>query len=330
MKRLTKFLKYAALILVFLIALIVIFFGYRDKNIEALKAKYAQAPSQFIEVNGMNVHYRDEGNPNDSVPLVLIHGTGSSLHTFDEWVKILSNGEIPTQSGLRGSHRIVRMDIPAFGLTGPDPQHDYSMEKYVSFVDNFLAAKGIKRCILVGNSLGGQIAWQFALAHPQKVAKLILIDAAGYAVTSQKSVLAFQVAKMPVIRNCMTFITPYSLARKSVESVYADKSKVTDALVDRYFELTLREGNRQAFVDRLNMLYDTTNIPKIKTIKTPTLVLWGEQDLLIPMENGQRFHDDLPNDTLVILKNMGHVPMEENPMESLKPVVEFLRKKGEK
>jgi pimeloyl-ACP methyl ester carboxylesterase len=314
MKRLTKFLKLTSILLVLLIVIISFFFGYKDKNVEELKAKYAQTPSQFIEVNGMNVHYRDEGNPNDSVPLVLIHGTGSSLHTFEEWVKIL-----------RGSHRIVRIDIPAFGLTGPDPQHDYSMEKYVSFVDIFLAAKGIKRCILVGNSLGGQIAWQFALAHPQKLAKLILIDAAGYAVTSQKSVLAFQVARMPVIKNCMTFITPYSLARKSVESVYADKSKITDALVDRYFELTLRTGNRQAFVDRLNMLYDTTNIPKIKTIKTPTLVLWGEQDLLIPMENGQRFHDDLPNDTLVILKNMGHVPMEENPAESLKPVLDFLK-----
>jgi pimeloyl-ACP methyl ester carboxylesterase len=327
MKRLTKFLKIVTLILVILTALLFLLFGYKDRSVESLKAKYAQAPSQFIEVNGMNVHYRDEGNPNDSVPLVLIHGTGSSLHTFDEWVKILSNDVLPTQSILRGPLRIVRMDIPAFGLTGPDPQHDYSMEKYVNFIDNFLVAKGIKQCILGGNSLGGQISWQFALAHPQKVTKLILIDAAGYAIKSQKPVLAFQVARMPVIKNCMTFITPYPLARKSVESVYADKTKVTDALVDRYFELTLRAGNRQAFVDRLNMLYDTTIIPKIKTIQTPALVLWGEQDLLIPKENAHRFHDDLPNDTLVILKNVGHVPMEENPAESLKAVLDFLGKK---
>jgi pimeloyl-ACP methyl ester carboxylesterase len=320
MKRLTKFLKFTTLILLFVTALICIFFGYKDKSVEELKVKYAQAPSQFIQVNGMNVHYRDEGNPNDSVPLVLIHGTGSSLHTFDEWVKIL-----------RGSNRIVRMDIPAFGLTGPDPQRVYCIEKYVYFIEKFLEAKGIKQCILGGNSLGGQISWQFALAHPKKVRKLILIDAAGYAIKSQKPVLAFQVARMPIIKNCLTFITPYALARESVEGVYADKSKITEALVDRYFELTLREGNRQAFVDRLNMLYDTSNIPMIRTIRTPTLVLWGEQDLLIPTENAQRFHADLPNDTLVILKNMGHVPMEENPAESLKPVLDFLRKnKGEK
>jgi pimeloyl-ACP methyl ester carboxylesterase len=315
MKHLIKILKYSAITLVLLMAIICIFFSYRDKSVEELKAKYAQEPSQFIQVNGMNVHYRDEGNPNDSVPLVLIHGTGSSLHTFDEWVKIL-----------RGSHRIVRMDIPAFGLTGPDSKRDYSMEKYVNFIEKFLEAKDIKQCILGGNSLGGQISWQLALTYPQKVTKLILIDAAGYAIKSENPVLAFQVARMPIVKNCMTFITPYPLARKSVESVYADKNKVTDALVDRYFELTLREGNRQAFVDRLNMLYDTTNIPRIKTIQTPTLVLWGEQDLLIPIENAQRFHDDLPNDTLVILKNMGHVPMEENPAESLKPVLDFLIK----
>jgi pimeloyl-ACP methyl ester carboxylesterase len=334
MKRLTKFLKYVALTLSFSTALICIFFGYKDKSVEALKSKYAQAPSQFIEVNGMNVHYRDEGNPNDSVPLVLIHGTGSSLHTFEEWVNLLlSSAKSRTLAG-RGSDifgkegkRIVRMDIPAFGLTGPDPQHDYSMEKYVNFIENFLAAKGIKQCILVGNSLGGQISWQFALKNPQKVSKLILIDATGYPIKTKKTVLAFQIARMPIVNKIMTFITPYALARESVENVYADKSKITDALVDRYFELTLRAGNRQAFVDRLNMLYDTSNIPMIKTIKAPTLVLWGEQDLLIPMENGQRFHDDLPNDTLVILKNMGHVPMEENPVESLRPVLEFLRKK---
>jgi pimeloyl-ACP methyl ester carboxylesterase len=326
MKRLIKILKFTAKTCVLLMTLLCIFFGYRDKSVEALKSKYAQAPSQFIQVNGMNVHYRDEGNADDSVPLVLIHGTGSSLHTFDEWVKImLSSAKSRTLAG-RESNRIVRMDIPAFGLTGPDPQHDYTMKKYVNFIEKFLEAKGIKQCILGGNSLGGQIAWQFALTHPQKVTKLILIDAAGYAIKSQKPVLAFQVARMPVVNKILTFITPYALARESVENVYADKSRITEALVNRYFELTLREGNRQAFVDRLNMLYDTTNIPSIKTIKTPSLVLWGEQDLLIPMENAQRFHDDLPNDTLVILKNMGHVPMEENPAESLKPVLDFLRR----
>ena len=156
--------------------------------------------------------------------------------------------------------------------------------------------------------------------------KLILIDAAGYPIVSKSTPIAFTLARKPILNKIMTFITPRSFVRSSVENVYADKTKVTDALVDRYFELTLREGNRQAFVDRITMLYDTSNINLFKTIQQPTLVLWGEEDGLIPLSNAYRFHDDLPNDTLVILKNMGHVPMEENPKESLKAVLDFLGK----
>lgn len=298
-----------------LIAAVCILFGYRDKPVAELKAKYAPSPSAFVNIDGMDVHYRDEGNAADSLPIVLIHGTGSSLQTFDEWASIL-----------RGEHRVVRMDIPAFGLTGPFPTRDYAIENYVIFIEKFLNTRGIKHCILGGNSLGGQIAWQFTLKDPDMVDKLILIDAAGYPIVSKSTPIAFKIARTPVLNKIMTFITPRFMAKMSVENVYADKTKVTKGLVDRYFELTLREGNRQALVDRMTSVYDTSNIPRIKTIRQSTLVLWGEQDGLIPLSNAYRFHTDLPNDTLVILKNMGHVPMEENPKESLKAVLDFLRK----
>jgi pimeloyl-ACP methyl ester carboxylesterase len=263
----------------------------------------------------MDVHYRDEGNPTDSLPLVLIHGTGSSLHTFDEWVNVL-----------KSTRRIVRMDIPAFGLTGPFPDRNYSMSHYVTFIEHFLQSKGIKRCILGGNSLGGQIAWHFTTQNPDIVDKLILIDAAGYPLDSKSVPLAFTLARDPIASKFMTFITPRFLAKSSVENVYDDKTKVTESLVDRYFELTLREGNRQALVDRMAVAMDTSGMFLIKNIQTPTLVLWGENDLLIPVKNAHLFHDDLPNDTLVILKNAGHVPMEESPKESLAAVLEFLRR----
>ena len=315
MKNLTKILKVGMYILGALIFLICILFGYRDKPVSELKAKYAPSPSAFVSIDGMDVHYRDEGNANDSLPIVLIHGTGASLHTFDEWASIL-----------RGEHRVVRMDIPAYGLTGPFPSRNYSISNYVDFIEKFLTARSIKRCILGGNSLGGQIAWQFTLKNSDKVDKLILIDAAGYPIVSKSTPIFFTLARTPILNKILTFITPRSLVRSSVENVYADKTKVTEALVDRYFELNLREGNRQAFVDRITMPYDTGNVPLIKTIQQPTLVLWGEEDGLIPLSNAYRFHADLPNDTLVILKNMGHVPMEENPKESLKAVLDFLAK----
>jgi pimeloyl-ACP methyl ester carboxylesterase len=314
MKILSKIVRFT-LIFIFAAALLIcLLFGYRDKSVTDLKTKYATAPSAFVEINGLNVHYRDEGDATDSLPIVLIHGTGSSLHTFDKWVETLK-----TQK------RVVRMDLPAYGLTGPFPSRNYSIDNYTEFIEQFLAARGIKYCILGGNSLGGQIAWQFTVRKPQMVSKLILIDAAGYPIQSKSTPIAFRLARTPVLNQIMKFITPRQMAKMSVESVYFDKTKVSDALVDRYFDLTLREGNRQAFVDRLTMVQTSDNLPKIKTIMQPTLVLWGEEDLLIPVEHAHHWHDDLPNNTLAILKNMGHVPMEESPKESLEPVLSFLK-----
>lgn len=293
--------------------IITLLFGYRDIPLEHLKTKYAKAPSAFITVDGMDVHYREEGVSEADVPIILIHGTGSSLHTFNDWV-----------SRLKVNYSVIRMDIPGHGLTGPFPNRDYSIEAYVKFLKHFLDKKGIDKCIIGGNSLGGHIAWQFTATHPDRVKKLVLIDAAGYPNESKSTPLAFQIAKIPLIKNMFTFITPKAVARKSVENVYADKSKVTTDLAMRYFELTLRPGNRQAFVDRLSEENNPASYHLISNISQPTLILWGDQDLLIPIENAKLFQKDIPNNTLVILNNTGHVPMEENPSESLEAVISFL------
>lgn len=293
--------------------MIVILFGYRDIPVSELKTKYAQAPSGFVELNGMNVHYRDEGDVNDSIPIVLIHGTSSSLHTFNDWTNDLKN-----------DHRVIRMDLPGFGITGPFPDRNYAIEHYVKFVGDFLNSRGVGKCVLGGNSLGGEIAWRFAAEKPEMVDKLILINAAGYPFHSKSKPIAFKLARTPVLKNVLTFITPRSLVKASVENVYADRSKVTDPLVDRYFELTLRKGNRQALVDRMALITDSKKIDLIKHIQVPTLVLWGENDLLIPTNYAHRFHQDMTNSSLVIIKNVGHVPMEEKPKESLLAVTNFL------
>lgn len=297
------------------ILLVSILFGHRDRPAADLKPKYARAPSEFVAVMGMNVHYRDEGDPQDSLPVVLVHGTGSSLHTFDAWT-----------ASLKENKRVVRMDLPGFGLTGPFPDRKYTMESYMKFVAAFLSSRDIKQCILAGNSLGGQIAWNFALRYPEMVQKLILIDASGYPEKSTSVPLAFRVARTPLLNKTLTFITPRFVIKSSVENVYSDKSKVTSELVDRYFDLSLRAGNRQALIDRMQMTIDTNQIRHIKNILQPTLILWGEEDGLIPVESAYRFHRDLPDDSLVILKNSGHVPMEENPLESLKAVRHFIQK----
>lgn len=314
MKYMKKLLVVLLITIIATLALSSILFGKRDIPIDELKAKYATAPSQFLSLQGMEVHYRDEGNLLDSLPIVLLHGTSSSLHTYDRWTKELSD-----------TRRVIRMDLPAFGLTGPHPTRDYSMERYADFVNDFLIALNIDKCILGGNSLGGNITWNFALKYPAKAEKLILIDASGYPIKPTSVPIAFTLANTPIANKLLTFITPRFMAEASVQNVYADKTKVTDELVDRYFELTLRKGNRQGLVDRMTMPIDSTAHLLIPQIQHPTLLLWGEQDHLVPIASAYRFQKDLPNDTLVILPNLGHVPMEEDPVSSLNPVMEFIR-----
>ncbi|MCX7549443.1 alpha/beta fold hydrolase [Xanthomarina sp. F2636L] len=313
MKLLIKGLKILSLIIILAIIGVFTFFGYRDIHLNILKEKYTNSASSFLSINGMEVHFRDEGVQTDSIPIILIHGTGSSLHTFDVWTNTLKK-----------SKRVVRMDLPAYGLTGPFPDGNYSMTDYTAFLKSFLTALDIKQCVLAGNSLGGQIAWNFTLEQSNMVEKLILIDAAGYPMNSKSVPIAFKLAKTPVLKNLFTYITPRFLVKTSVENVYFDTSKVTDSLVDRYFDLTLRKGNRQAFIDRFNMSGNINAFNNIKSIQQPTLILWGANDLLIPIENAYKFHEDLPNDNLVILNNTGHVPMEESPLESLAPILQFL------
>ena len=310
-------LKISLLILTAIVFVVILLFGYRDIPLETLKRKYGRAPSSFIAIDGMNVHYRDEGlSVLDSIPIVLIHGTGSSLHTFNGWV-----------AQLKDNYRVLRMDLPAYGLTGPFKNGNYSIQSYVTFIHKFLSAKGIDKCILGGNSLGGGIAWNFALDYPDMVHKLILIDASGYPIKAQSTPLAFTIAQTPILNKLFTFITPRFIARKSVENVYADKSKVSESLVDRYFQLTLRKGNRQAFIDRAKTDFkpnSTIHIERLKSLKKETLLIWGENDLWIPLDNGKRMHSLIKYSKLEVIKASGHVPMEENPKESLDILNKFL------
>ncbi|MEY3678216.1 MAG: hypothetical protein RI924_357 [Bacteroidota bacterium] len=297
-------------------------FWKNDIPLAQLKQKYAPAPSEFIPVEGLQVHYRDQGKLLDSLPIVLLHGTAASLHTWEAWVK-----------GLESEHRVITLDLPAYGLTGPHPAGNYSVDFYVDFIHQFLQQLGVSKCIVGGNSLGGYIAWNYALKYPQQTAKLILVDAAGYPVKSESIPIAFQLAGLPLIKNIFKYVTPRPVLQKSIENVYGDPERIDEALVDRYFELSLREGNRAAFIERMSSFKKNgldQHHTKIKSILTPTLIIWGERDLLIPISLARRFEEDLPNDTLVIFPSLGHVPQEEDPALTLKVVQDFLKMKSTK
>jgi pimeloyl-ACP methyl ester carboxylesterase len=223
------------------------------------------------------------------------------------------------------NRRIIRFDLPAFGITGPNPENYYAGDYYVRFLDSFLNALHINKCALAGNSLGGAIAWQYTVAHPDKIAKLILLDAAGYPMKNEKGSLGFKLASTPVINNLLLVITPKFLIKKSLETVFYDNSLISDAIVTRYHEMLLREGNRAATLSLFKNRTATSAEP-IKTISQPTLILWGEQDHLIAVDNAYLFQKDIKGSILTVYKNIGHTPMEENPHAVAAAIQNFMNK----
>ena len=283
-----------------------------DRSVKQLSERWALPPSSFLTVNGMQVHLRDEGPREDPNPIVLLHGTSDSLHTWEGW-----------SEDLRRQRRVIRFDLPAFGLTGPDPRSDYSIAAYVRFVTAVVDTLGVKSFVLAGNSLGGQIAWETAVAHPERVVRLVLVDAAGYPLQPQSVPIGFRVARTPGLRKVMEFVLPRGVVESSLRNVYGDPSKVTPELVDRFYELTLRQGNRAALGSRMEQKLSGDEL-QIKALKVPTLIVWGAKDRLIPLENGTRFAADIPNSQLVVFDNLGHVPQEEDAPATVKAVKQFL------
>lgn len=283
-----------------------------DRPVASLKARWAAAPSQFVRIDGMDVHIRDEGPRDDPRPIVLVHGTSASLHTWDGWVE-----------ALKIKHRVIRFDLPGFGLTGPSPSRDYTLATYSRFVVDVLDNLGIKQAILAGNSLGGAVAWKTAADYPDRVSKLILVDSAGYPYEPESIPLGFRLVQIPALAPLMQRLLPRSVIESSVRNVYADPSKVTPELIDRYYEITLREGNRKALGDRFragNERYSS----QIKQVKQPTLVLWGAQDRLIPVSQAQLFARDIAGSQLQIFDGLGHVPHEEDPARTVAAAKAFL------
>jgi len=277
-----------------------------DIPLSQLEHRYATGASRFVDVSGLQVHYRDEGA---GPPLVLLHGTGASLHTWDGWARALS-----------GRYRVIRMDLPGFGLTGP--ARDYRIDSYVEFVEAFRKKLGLDDFALAGNSLGGLIAWRYAVAHPAQANALVLLDPAGYPI--ERPALVFRLARVPGISWLFTKLDPGPLTEKTLRDAYGDPSKITPGLVERYRELALREGNRQAFVAR-SAVREKNRSDDIAKVRAPTLILWGSLDRLIPVAHAERFHRAIAGSSVIVYPGVGHVPMEEIPDRSAADASRFLQ-----
>lgn len=288
-----------------------------DRPVETLVARWALPPSDFIEVRGQVVHLRDQGPRDDPLPLLLIHGTAASLHTWEGWT-----------AALKGQHRVISFDLPGFGLTGPFAGEytpgDYHGETYARFVLDLLDALQVPRAVVGGNSLGGEVAWRLAVMAPERVAALVLVDATGPAIAPESVPLGFVIARLPVVNRITEWVLPRSVVAQSVASVYGDPSRVTPELVDRYFELTLRDGNRRALGQRMQHWVIGEGAERLARITQPTLIVWGGRDRLVPPAAGQQFQQQVAGSRLVVFDELGHVPHEEDPARTVVPVKEFL------
>ncbi len=287
---------------------------YRDKTVAELRSFYANEASRFVAVDGMEVHYRDEGR---GPVLLLLHGSNASLHTWEGWVR-----------ELKSDYRLIRLDLPGHGLTGPHPENRYHWAEAAQFVDHFAQKLKLDRYVVVGNSMGGGIAWNYALAFPQKVEKLVLIGARGIP-PKEPLPLAFRAYGWPGFNALLTVFTPRWMVAQSVREVYGDPDKVSEALIDRYFDLGLREGNRGATAYRMSHLDTYQATPRLAELKVPTLILWGEKDTWILPKYGHEFARRIPGAKLVLYPGLGHVPMEEAPEETAREVRAFLKSECE-
>lgn len=284
-----------------------------DLPVEALRDRWAPPPSQFRAVDGLTAHVRDEGMASDTVPVLLLHGTSASLHTWEGWSAVM-----------RPTRRVISMDLPGFGLTGPDPHDDYRIERYTRFVVALMDSLRVARVDLAGNSLGGEIAWHVAARHPQRVRRLVLVDPAGFPVASQSVPLGFRLARDRRLTWLMSRILPRRVVTASVRDVYGDPARVTDGLVDRYFELTRRAGNRGALPARFAQSRPGADTALLAGVAAPTLIMWGARDHLIPPATAARFQRLLPGARLLLYPGLGHVPHEEAATRTATDALVFL------
>jgi pimeloyl-ACP methyl ester carboxylesterase len=303
---------------ILLIAIAALFlWGYApDTDPLKMRAKYANATSQFVDVgNGLKIHIRDEGRKDGPV-LVLLHGSNSSLHIWEPWLQRLGN-----------TYRIISVDQIGHGLTGPNPSRDYSAKAFVDTLDIALTRLNVDRFALAGTSMGGWVAWEYALVHPQKVTDLILINSAGPPNDAPlKLSLGYRVQQTPMINQISTFITPRSLVDGAASSTVSNPAQITDAEIDRIWELVRYPGNRQATLDIIRAAPSRNeHLNQVSSIKTRTLILWGADDKNLPVSGADWFTRQIPGSVKIIYEKVGHLPMEEVPDRSAQDVEAFLQ-----
>lgn len=261
------------------------------------------------------MHYRDEGQTSGPT-LLLIHGFSASLHTWEPWVQRLGD-----------RYRVVSLDLPGHGLTRAPAGYQASMEAFRDIVAEFVRAQGLTRFALAGSSMGGNVAWEYALAHPEQVDALILVDASGWDQSGEREESAvFKLLRNPVLGPLLRDLDNRRLIRQGLEASFADPMFVDENMVARYSELARAPGHRDILM-QLTLAFGERNFAtpeRLAPLSMPVLLLWGDQDRLVPPAHAELFRDAIAQSELVMFENVGHIPQEEVADESALAVDEFL------
>jgi pimeloyl-ACP methyl ester carboxylesterase len=285
-----------------------------------LEQRYADAQSRYVDLpSGVRMHYRDQGR-RDGPALLLVHGFGASLHTWEPWVRELGD-----------AYRVVSVDLPGFGLTRTPEGFALGTEAYVTALEQFAAAHGLDRFVVAGNSMGGAAAWSYALAHPERVQALVLVNSAGWprpASAGERPPLIFALLANPLGRALLRDIDTTPMVRSGLRSAFADDRQVTEPMVARYVELSRAPGRRDQILNS-RQPRDRADVPeRLKAISAPTLVMTGQADGVIPAAQSRRFAEGIPGAKLILYPGVGHVPQEEIPERSAADLRRFLTDAG--
>ena len=319
-----KLFKYTFAILLLLLVIAVYNSVYFDIPRDKVISKHTNDASEFLELlDGSLIHFRDEGNKSGEV-ILLVHGFNGSLFNYEPMVPFLID-----------NYRVISLDLPAHGLTGAVKSDLYSHEGFQKVIEQVVEILGVNKFYFVGHSMGGMIAWRYALNHLDQLKGLIIIGSPFIASEEEyvdfQSVnappAAFEIIESKFFRRLLEYVTPRILVKEGVSQTVYDQSIVTDELVDQFHDIILMEGTRLA----IGMLVEDhendfiSNPIDLSNITVPSLIMHGEEDNLVDIRFVDHFIKQIPDVRLISYPKVGHMPPMEIPAQLAKDMRDFIK-----
>jgi pimeloyl-ACP methyl ester carboxylesterase len=283
---------------------------YRDVPAAEVEARWGGPPSKFVVIDGVRLHYRDEGQ---GPVVVLLHANYASLFMWDPWVRALED-----------RYRVIRIDLPAHGLTGPDPRGDYTLERMQRIFEGFVAERGLARFTVAGTSLGGTIAMRYAALHPERIERLVLLSPGSLEPRVRGRTTP---AAVPRVADLLGYVTPVAFTRFLLANDFGDPSRLDEATVAEWHAMWMRAGNRLAMLQLLRQYVSGGVEDKIRAVSVPVLLIWGEKNRRVPLALAYEFRDLLvrsPDVRLEVLPGVGHMAVQEAPTQTARVMREYL------